>query len=516
VKNCTYRSINPRKASGEKGDSLNSLLTLLNQKKFSAFAQRASTAEFKGLPKRNQLLLQCLYLIRSKDVACLTYIPKNFQALEERDKFQVLLEFADYLSRTVTYSSAAPIFAQLVGQHPTSSDVWDTYIRHLIRHEHFESALREVKSGRAQLDQKQINVYTVAALDGMGHTLEALQYALESQGQNAETVAILIGHIGRYEEAAQLFEALGDEISDKAAYEFALVLLKLREYEKAWRYYQARPIYSPHSDSITRMSWRSDAPGVTLDPFPVFVWEQGLGDQLLFLRYAGWYRSLTGQRLRVYIEDRLRNLLEHPEYQGFDDIEFREDPPSQNADEKYYGLASLPFLLQQLGGQSAPKSGSPPQEYWDLNARSNWTLAGQHSGVVGVAWKSSAPKGAALKSVALESLLETIPPEQKLMNLNFEPETEAEILALGVADRFVQTKPPDRKNLLEVYKALQCCERYVGISNTYVHLGQLFGLPSEVHIPHTRSEIWYWAKCPSGSTSTGVWFSAASVICNCK
>lgn len=491
---------------------MDNFLNLLNQRKFLSFEKKMETPVFTRLPQQTQTFLKALFLVRTEDAACLEYIPQNFSFLSVPHQSQVLLEFADYLSRLVSYSAAQPIFDQLTTQQPQNSEVFETYVRHLLRHEYFDAVMATISSRGNLLPVKQKDQFLVAALDGAGESTQALAHLSKTEHPSVETLAILTAHAGRYEEAARLFSEMGDKLSENAAYEYSLVLLKLRQYELAWRYYQARPIHSPHSRLIMRMNWKAPEEPLSADQSPpIFIWEQGLGDQLIFIRYAKCYRTITGRKLRVFLEDRLRALLAHEEYQGFQDIEFLESLPDGAGNEQYFGLASLPYYLQRLGHEPVDCANSTPPQYFDMAARASWQKIGQSSGLIGVAWKSSSPKGSALKSVSLECLLKMIPPEKKLVNLNFEPETSGDIDRLGATDRFGQSCPPDRARLHEVYRTLQRCEGYVGLSNTYVHLGQLFGLPSVVHIPHVRNEIWYWAMTLKMPADMFDWYSAVTL-----
>jgi hypothetical protein len=120
----------------------------------------------------------------------------------------------------------------------------------------------------------------------------------------------------RHEEALAAFDAVErvaqDRTSDayrEAKVDQATSLLALGRWHEGWEAYQWRP---------TRMAWRTRFPQVSEDPSAitklrepasiVILGEQGLGDDIFFLRFAGRLRE-RGHRLRGAFDPRLVPIL---------------------------------------------------------------------------------------------------------------------------------------------------------------------------------------------------------------
>jgi hypothetical protein len=491
-------------------------LKLLDQGRFTQFNEAAKLPPFQSLPSEIQLFVTALAKIRQDDPECIEFVPAHFERFPPNHRQKVLTEFADYLSRKIARSAADPIFEQLLAHHRNEAALTETYIRHLLRYEDVESAGREIAVAERILGTPRWEELQISHLDLAGDAMQALALARRVRPRDVELLATLAAHSGDHEQSAQMFHRIGSKLSSKGAYEYALTLLKLKQYDAAWRFYEARPFHSPFAEMFTRLDWKSESPASPLvgERQPIFVWEQGLGDQLLFIRFAPLYRDLTGSKPKIHVEDRLRDILDKATVQGSEAIEFISKEEVQKAKSGsllMLGLASLPRVLQLLAPQEESLVSYPPFEFYDIEANGLWRQAGQASGVVGVAWRSSSPRGARFKSISLDFLSEPIRAGKKLVNLNFDPESSSEISQNGLKDYFSSLSPPSRDDLPAIYRALQSCEALVGISNTYVHLAQLIRIPCEVHIPHQKGTLWYWSQSDRIPPNETDWYQGVSI-----
>lgn len=233
---------------------------LLDQGKFSQFNEAAKLPPYQSLPSQVQLFLNALAKIRQDDSECVEFVPAHFGQFHHQHRLQVLTEFADYLSRKIARSAADPIFEQLLAHHRNDAALTETYIRHLLRYEDAEAAGRELAAAAKTLGTQRWEELQISHLDLAGDARQALALAKRIRPKDDELLAILAAHTGDHEESAHMFHRVGSKLSSKGAYEYALTLLKLKQYDAAWRFYEARPFHSPFAEMFTRLDWKSESP----------------------------------------------------------------------------------------------------------------------------------------------------------------------------------------------------------------------------------------------------------------
>ncbi len=234
-------------------------LKLLDQGKFSQFNEAAKLPPFQSLPYQLQLFLNALAKIRQDDGECVEFVPTHFDRFLPQHRLLVLTEFADYLSRKITRSAADPIFEQLLVHHRNDAALIETYIRHLLRYEDAEAVGRELAAAAKTLGTQRWQELQISHLDLAGDAIQALALARRVRPRDDELLAILAAHTGDHAQSAHMFHRVGSKLSSKGAYEYALTLLKLKQYDAAWRFYEARPFHSPFAEMFSRLDWRLES-----------------------------------------------------------------------------------------------------------------------------------------------------------------------------------------------------------------------------------------------------------------
>jgi tetratricopeptide (TPR) repeat protein len=219
----------------------------------------------------------------------------------------------------------------------------------------------------------------------------------------------------------------------------------------------------------------------------LIVGEQGLGDEIFFLRFAPVLRAL-GARLSYAGDARLRPLLERTGW--FDKVvAFDEAPPS----------ARLRLLSGDLPRVS-PAPGTPPSlaiapDPERLEAmRRRLERAGPRPWI-GTTWRAGTPRSevahALYKSAPIASLFAALPRDGTVLSLQRDgafDELESASRALGRPIYDFSAVNADLEDALALVSLL---DRHVGVSNTNMHLAAAAGASADVLVPFPPE--WRWA-----------------------
>lgn len=184
----------------------------------------------------------------------------------------------------------------------------------------------------------------------------------------------------------------------------ALALLVQERFEEGWEEHRRR-LDSPDAAPFVRYF---DIPEWTDQPIAgkrLLVWgEQGIGDEVQFLTLAP-YLLRQGARLTVLTEPRIRPILQR----SLPDVAVPEiDPPSGQIEDHHgcdlqIALGDLPHRLKLFcGGEVAPEPWIEPEATRVAELRA--TLQARHPGekLVGITWRSVAPKTGARRTIPIE------------------------------------------------------------------------------------------------------------------
>jgi hypothetical protein len=285
-----------------------------------------------------------------------------------------------------------------------------------------------------------------------------------------------------------------------------------------WRDYSLRPD-AERRRKIPDLKLSSDLPAALAGKNICVHWEQGLGDEIFFLR---WARELylRGARISYRASDKIGGLL-----RGADFIHelLAKQAPLPEADARIL-LGDLPHALTALpasqlpGGSLEPVNSALPQfaqrvaifspplppSIRLLPGAARLRELGERLRAlgdppyIGVTWRSGTPpaeqsgRGWSLfKEIPLEKLARALGPVSgTLISIQRNPkETENSLLA-GLAGKPVHDLSTLNADLEDMLALLALLDDYVCVSNTNTHLRAAVGKTARVLVP--RPVEWRW------------------------
>jgi tetratricopeptide (TPR) repeat protein len=382
----------------------------------------------------------------------------------------------------------------------------------------------------------QARTYLGVALGHQGRLLEALpnyRKALELDPSDAianEACALILGELGSYREAFRCFFRAFQQNGDSAAthLNLAAILLAAGQLADGWRSYSLRP-EAERLRKLPDLKLSSDLPPALAGKHICVHREQGLGDEIFFLRYAREL-YLRGARISYRASEKLCGLL-----RGADFIHelLAEQAPLPEADASIL-LGDLPHALMALPSSRLPRGSlepvnsalpqfaqrvaiffpPPPPTIRLLPDAARVRELGERLRAfggppyIGVTWRGGTPPAeqtsrawSLFKEIPLEKLARAIGSVSgTVISIQRNPkETENSVLS-GLVGKPVHDLSKLNADLESMLALLALLDDYVGVSNTNMHLRAAVGKTARVLVP--RPAEWRWMT--SGNESP--WF----------
>lgn len=307
-----------------------------------------------------------------------------------------------------------------------------------------------------------------------------------NSAQFANNLGMAYRTVGRIDEALACQEracAL-DPAFEEPRLAVAIIHLSVGRWSKGWPGYSARRP-PKHADTLLRTPLPRDLSG---RPFLVRR-NQGLGDELFFLRFLPELRRRGAARIAYECDPRLAAMLTR----GAIADEIRPEPGSVASDETCVSVGDLPFLLGTADDDPVPPSirlAAEPLRRATIRERLRAVGPGPY---LGVTWRAGTDGwlGILHKEVplaALAGVLRSWP--GTLVALQRKP-FSGEVSDLArMSEKPVADFSADNDSLEDMLAIVSEVETYVAVSNTNVHLRAAVGLPTHALIP--RPPDWRW------------------------
>ena len=357
-----------------------------------------------------------------------------------------------------------------------------------------------------------INPRSVHALSNLGKVLraqgrleESADYCLRALQVDARFADALLNLAGvRAEQgdnaaALQRYQQVLASVPEDADAHLSLgvLCLGMGQFAEGWRHYQWRPQRRQMVAASLALDEHlsADVSGQRL----LLIGEQGLGDELFFLRYAPLLRA-RGARLLAFCDSRIAGILQRTNLFEHIAVHGTAPPP-----------ADLRLAMGDLPRVIGATECAPPLRLHALRAR---LAALGPSPYIGLTWRAGTPPEQQLGRID-RALFKHVPITQLSAALKTVPGTwialqrlpragELEALSAGMA-REVHDFSALNDDLEDMLALLGLIDDYVGVSNTNMHLRA--GVGGRARVLVSNPPEWRWMT--DGETSP--WFSGYKV-----
>ncbi len=412
------------------------------------------------------------------------------------------------LARMTRLDEAMEAFRRALELEPDSPEALGNYASALCQCGDAHAALAHFKKA-LRIDPANADVHAnhANALAALGRTDEAFTHydqalALDARHADARSSkANILKALGRREEALALYDAALDIAPDHAAahYGRSHVLLSLGRFADGWDDYRWRPSMRDANAAIRNELLDDDLAGRNI----LVVGDQGLGDELFFLRFVPYLRG-RGAKLTYRSDPRIARMIQRTKL--FERVV--EDDPAFGDFDRAVSIGDLPWLLSGEAARATPPAPAIPAlaaRVRDLTSRLQ--TAGPPP-YVGLTWRAGTTgiSGALSKAAPLAAISRALGEvEATVVSVQREPldgELSDLAEALGRTPLDLSAFNVDLEDMLALMGLL---DDYVAVSNTNVHLRAARGRTSRVLVP-LPGEFRWMADGPTSS-----WFEGTTV-----
>ncbi|AKO64921.1 hypothetical protein VI34_04205 [Methylophilales bacterium MBRSG12] len=259
-------------------------------------------------------------------------------------------------------------------------------------------------------------------------------------------------------------------------YHLGLIKLMKNEFENVMPYYRYRTKREKKFGKFDDFSLPN------LDPSKKILisWEQGVGDQFLYLRlideFTQIYKDVT------YIatdktEDAIKGL--YPKIKVIGMTEYSSNIPQY----ENYQKINLATIINYI-----------PKLKEKLNKNNNLEGLDFKNKLIGISWRSDNKKIGSEKSIDLMQFEKLFKYKFDFVSLQYgEVENEIKQFNLRTSNKLDVEKELDYFNDIKgLLKLISKCDLVITISNITVHLAGSLGVPTILLCPKSQGKLWYW------------------------
>ena len=369
------------------------------------------------------------------------------------------------------------------------------------------------------LEVTQSNNYNEKALTFLGDCYEQLGDLDQAKSYYNQTLKINPKNIdainnlaacnfynGNINEAMRLYDLslTINKNNSNTRYYLSLCQLAQSNYKEGWLNYGHRWL----ADRFNSVKLKSSLPKFKLNQNKknLLLWgEQGLGDQILFLRFLEDIKPLVNN-LYINIDKRLHPIIERfcPEIILFNkDIHLNLD--------SQLPLGDLPNLFVKNSSYFLNNKNYYLSSDLNIKKKLEINVKSKNKFLCGVSWTSKAGEIGVNKSITLE----TLKPVLKIENVEFvdlqytETLKERESFYNENNIKIKKIENIDNFNDLNgLISLIDVCDFVITISNTNAHIAGSLGKKTFLLLPKGKGRLWYWIS----NKGRSVWYPKIEVI----
>lgn len=307
---------------------------------------------------------------------------------------------------------------------------------------------------------------------------------------------------GKIEKAIEIYdEIIRLNPNYYPAYTFkSFCCLEQGKFKEGWELYQYRQLEKPEKFLV------NDIKHKVLNSKIILVYEQGIGDQILFLRML----SLLDKKCNVEVildSQKIKNFIEL----NIPNVKITVNQKIEQIDQvNTYNLGSIgKFLIQDKEDLKKIKN-------WKVDSNTRDRLQtfikakALNKKIVGISWKSFNKEWGDNKSIDLEMFREIINSEDKyFINLQYGI-IENELALFNSQKNLI-----DNSHGIDVtndISGLAClidlCDYIITVSNVTAHIAGVIGKKTYLLTPRNNGRMWYW----SFNNGQSLWYPAITII----
>ena len=380
--------------------------------------------------------------------------------------------------------------------------------------------IKEYKTAKnILLEVTKLNNYNEQALTILGDCYEQLgdldqaknyyNQTLKINPKNIEAINNLAAcnfYNGNINEAMRLYDLslTINKNNSNTRYYLSLCQLAQSNYKEGWLNYGHRWL----ADRFNSVKLKSSLPKFKLDQNKknLLLWgEQGLGDQILFLRFLEDIKPLVNN-LYINIDKRLHPIIERfcPEIILFNkDIHLNLD--------SQLPLGDLPNLFVKNSSYFLNNKNYYLSSDLNIKKKLEINVKSKNKFLCGVSWTSKAGEIGINKSITLE----TLKPVLKIENVEFVDlqytETSIERESFSNENNIKIKKIENIDNFYDLnglISLIDVCDFVITISNTNAHIAGSIGKRTFLLLPRGKGRLWYWMS----NEGKSVWYPKIDVI----
>ena len=380
--------------------------------------------------------------------------------------------------------------------------------------------IKEYKTAKnILLEVTKLNNYNEQALTILGDCYEQLgdldqaknyyNQTLKINPKNIEAINNLAAcnfYNGNINEAMRLYDLslTINKNNSNTRYYLSLCQLAQSNYKEGWLNYGQRWL----ADRFNSVKLKSSLPKFKLDQNKknLLLWgEQGLGDQILFLRFLVDIKPLVNN-LYINIDKRLHPIIERfcPEIILFNkDIHLNLD--------SQLPLGDLPNLFVKNSSYFLNNKNYYLSSDLNIKKKLEINVKSKNKFLCGVSWTSNADEIGINKSITLETLKPVLKTENvEFVDLQY-TETSIERESFSNENNIKIKKIENIDNFYDLnglISLIDVCDFVITISNTNAHFAGSLGKKTFLLLPKGKGRLWYWIS----NKGRSVWYPEIDII----